>query len=65
MAPAAVSSTRDGTATCEDERKTLIARASEVKGQFDDTERLARASGVLPGHWRKLLALHQLEVWGS
>jgi hypothetical protein len=48
---------------CEAERRRLVARADAVKAQLDDAERQARVGGVLPGHWRRLLASHALELW--
>jgi hypothetical protein len=48
---------------CASARAALIARANRVKSALRASEDLARTSSVLPGHWRKLVATHQLEVW--
>jgi hypothetical protein len=48
---------------CEGARKSLAARADTVKSALEAAETLARASGVLPAHWRRLLAMHGLEAW--
>jgi hypothetical protein len=52
-----------GRADCDLERRRLIARADGVKAQLNQIEAQARGSGVLPGHWRRLLAAHGLEIW--
>jgi hypothetical protein len=48
---------------CASARAVLRARASQVKSALRASEELARTSRVLPGHWRKLVATHQLEIW--
>jgi hypothetical protein len=50
---------------CEFARRELVARADTVKAELEATERLARANSVLPGHWRKLLETHRLDVWDA
>ena len=54
-----------GRADCDLERRRLIARADGVKAQLDEAEKQARAHGVLPGHWRRLVAAHGLEIWSE
>jgi hypothetical protein len=52
-----------GTIDCSSARARLLARANQVKSELSVVEELARTSRVLPGHWRKLVATHQLEIW--
>jgi hypothetical protein len=54
---------KGATIDCETARRRLVARADRLKSDLDDDERLGRASGVRPEHWRQLLALHGLEAW--
>ena len=54
-----------GTMDCELVRRQLVARGNVVKAELDTAEGLARTSRILPGHWRKLVEAHQLEVWYS
>jgi hypothetical protein len=53
------------TVDCESARRELVARGNQLKGELDAAERLAHSSRVLPGHWRKLLETHELEIWDS
>ena len=48
---------------CESTRRELVARGNQLKGEIDAAERLAHSSRVLPGHWRKLLETHELDIW--
>lgn len=41
----------------------LTSRAGALKTGLASAEDRARASGVLPGHWRALVARHGLEGW--
>jgi hypothetical protein len=45
--------------------KDLTSRAGALKTGLASAEDRARASGVLPGHWRVLVARHGLEGWES
>jgi hypothetical protein len=54
-----------GTMDCEFARRELVARGNVLKAELDAAEGLARTSRVLPGHWRKLVEGHQLDVWDS
>jgi hypothetical protein len=51
------------TMDCEAARRRLVARADALKADLDAAGELARAGGARPAHWRKLLAVHQLDVW--
>jgi len=53
------------TVDCEFGRRELIGRANVIKSEMDAAERLAHSSRVLPGHWRKLVETHQLDIWDS
>jgi hypothetical protein len=53
------------TMDCEHGRRELVARGNAIKAELDEAERLAHSSRVLPGHWRKLMDTHQLDVWDS
>jgi hypothetical protein len=48
---------------CEAERTTLVVGGDAVKAALDDLERQAHSKGVLPGHWRRLVATYGLEIW--
>jgi len=48
---------------CESSRRELVARGNRLKSELDAEERLAHSSRVLPGHWRKLLEMHELDIW--
>ena len=50
---------------CEFARRELVARGNSLKAELDAAERLARANSVLPGHWRKMVEAHQLDVWDA
>ena len=50
---------------CQASWTTLMTRANELKAELDQTENLARTSGVLPGLWRQLLTAQRLEVWAE
>lgn len=50
---------------CEFARRELVARANTLKAELEAAERLARVNSVLPGHWRKLVEAHQLDVWDA
>jgi hypothetical protein len=52
-----------GNVDCASARARLLAKANQVKSELSAAEELARTSRVLPGHWRKLVATHQLEIW--
>jgi hypothetical protein len=51
------------TMDCEFARKELVARGNTLKAEMEAAERLAHSNRVLPGHWRKLVETHQLEIW--
>ena len=53
----------DGNIDCASARGRLVARADQIKSELNAAEEVGRVSRVLPGHWRKLLALHQLAAW--
>jgi hypothetical protein len=53
------------TVDCEFARRELVARGNVIKAELEAAERLAHSSRVLPGHWRKLVETHQLEIWDS
>jgi hypothetical protein len=53
------------TIDCEFARRELVARGNVLKAELDAAERLAHSHSVLPGHWRKLLETHQLDIWDS
>lgn len=64
MVPAGIPFTDQGiTMDCNGGRRHLVARADAVKAALGTVETTARRGGVLPGHWRKLLAAHQLDLW--
>jgi hypothetical protein len=48
---------------CVATRQTLVGRANELRAELSAAADTARTSHVLPGHWRKLVAAHQLDVW--
>jgi hypothetical protein len=50
---------------CGFARRQLVARGDALKAELEGVERLARGHGVLPGHWRKLVEAHQLDVWDA
>ena len=50
---------------CEFARRELVARGNVVKAEMEAAEKLARANSVLPGHWRKLVETHQLDIWDA
>jgi hypothetical protein len=50
---------------CEFGRRELVTRANVIKAEVTAAERLAQSRSVLPGHWRKLLEMHQLDVWDA
>jgi hypothetical protein len=50
---------------CEFARRQLVARGNVLKAELETAEKLARANSVLPGHWRKLVESHQLDVWDA
>ena len=54
-----------GTMDCEFARRELVARGNVLKAELNTAEGLARTSRVLPGHWRKLVETHQLEIWDA
>jgi hypothetical protein len=54
-----------GTMDCELARRQLVARGNVIKAELVAAEGLARTSRVLPGHLRKLVEAHQLEVWDA
>ena len=54
-----------GTMDCEGARRELVARGNVLKAELDTAQGLARTSRVLPGHWRKLVETHQLEIWDA
>jgi hypothetical protein len=51
------------TVDCASARRELVARGNQLKGELDAAETLAHSSRVLPGHWRKLLETHGLDIW--
>ena len=53
------------TMDCEFARRELVARGNTLKAEMDTAERLAHSHSVLPGHWRKLVEAHQLDIWDS
>ena len=53
------------TMDCEFARKQLVARGNTLKAEMETAERLAHSHSVLPGHWRKLVAEHQLDIWDA
>jgi len=53
------------TVDCEYGRRELVTRANAIKSELDAAERLAHSRSVLPGHWRKLVEAHQLDVWDA
>jgi hypothetical protein len=64
MVPVGIPFTDQGiTMDCSGGRRHLVARADAVKAALGTVETTARTGGVLPGHWRKLLATHQLDLW--
>ncbi|HEV7499908.1 MAG TPA: hypothetical protein VGQ33_07890 [Vicinamibacteria bacterium] len=64
MVPVGIPFTDQGiTMDCSGGRRHLVARADVVKAALGTVETKARTGGVLPGHWRKLLAAHQLDLW--
>ena len=54
-----------GTMDCELARRELVARGNVLKAELDTAEGLARTSRVLPGHWRKMVEAHQLDLWDA
>lgn len=53
------------TMDCEFARRELVARGNMLKAEMETAERLAHSHSVLPGHWRKLVESHQLDIWDS
>jgi hypothetical protein len=53
------------TMDCEFARRELVARGNVLKAELDAAQRLAHSHSVLPGHWRKLVETHQLDIWDS
>jgi hypothetical protein len=53
------------TVDCEFARRELVARGNVLKAELAAAESLAHSHRVLPGHWRKLLETHQLEIWDA
>lgn len=53
------------TVDCEFARRELVARGNVLKAELDAAQRLAHENRVLPGHWRKLVETHQLEIWDA
>jgi hypothetical protein len=51
------------TVDCPAVWRSLDARADALKARLEQAEDLGRQNGVLPGHWRTLLARHRLDVW--
>jgi hypothetical protein len=50
---------------CEFARRELVTRGNALKAELEAAERLARAHSVLPGHWRKLVETHRLDIWNA
>lgn len=50
---------------CDHARRELVGRGNALKAQLDVAERLAQSSRVIPGHWRQLVEMHQLDVWNQ
>jgi hypothetical protein len=48
---------------CEGARAGLVAQADAIQASLAAAGALGRSSGVAPAHWRRLLAVHDLEVW--
>ena len=51
------------TVDCEAARRSLVTRAGALKADLDGSERLARAGGVRPEHWRQLVTVYALDVF--
>jgi hypothetical protein len=53
----------EGGLDCVGARETLVGRANQLRSELSVAADTARTHRVLPGHWRKLVAAHQLEMW--
>jgi hypothetical protein len=53
----------EGGLDCVAARETLMGRANQLRAELSTAADTARTNRVLPGHWRKLVAAHQLEAW--
>jgi hypothetical protein len=53
----------EGGLDCQAARETLMGRANQLRSELSAASDTARTNRVLPGHWRKLVAAHQLEAW--
>jgi hypothetical protein len=53
----------EGGLDCVGARDTLVGRANQLRSEMSAAADSARTNGILPGHWRKLVAAHQLEMW--
>ena len=63
LLPAGVAFGGGARVNCDAERRSLVGRGDAVKAALDDLERQAHSNGVLPGHWRGLVATYGLEIW--
>ena len=52
----------EGGLDCLGSRETLVGRASQLRSALSTAADTGRTNRVLPGHWRKLMAAHQLEM---
>lgn len=53
----------EGGLDCLGARDRLVGRANQLRSELSAAADTARTNRVLPGHWRKLVAAHQLEMW--
>lgn len=53
----------EGGLDCLGTRDTLVGRANQLRSELGAAADTARTNRVLPGHWRKLVAAHQLDMW--
>ena len=53
----------EGGLDCVAERQALLGRANQLRTELAAAADAARTNRVLPGHWRRLMAAHQLEMW--
>jgi hypothetical protein len=53
----------EGGLDCVGARETLVGRANQLRSELNAAADTSRTNRVLPGHWRKLIAAHQLEMW--
>jgi hypothetical protein len=53
----------EGGLDCVSERQSLVGRANQLRSELAVAADTARTNRVLPGHWRRLMAAHQLDVW--